>query len=301
MLPEDSEDSKVYYFDRVAGKKREERIFCGPVLQFLYGPKIGKWLGNLLAHFSLFSILIGLWYKLPFTKRNIRSFIQCFGIKTEEFAKDPTAFSSFNDFFIRKLKKEARPLAEGPIIPADGRYLFYQKVSSSEGFLVKGERFCLANLLDDPKLAEKYAHGSMLIARLAPSDYHRFHFPLDCTPGPARLINGYLHSVNPIAVRQNIHIFTENKRMITHLKTAHNGTILYIEIGATSVGTIHQTYTPNRPHQKGDEKGYFSFGGSSIIVLFEPGMIHFAPDLVHFSNQGYETLCLFGQPIERSI
>ena len=148
----------------------------------------------------LFSALYGWWQKQPITKRKIAPFIKNFHIDTSEFLDDPTTFRSFNDFFIRKLKPSARPFSLDPkmaIIPADGRYYFYQNIKEADGFLVKGEKFDLHSLLQDDPLAHRYAHGSMVLARLCPTDYHRYHFPCDCIPGPTRFINGWLYSVNP--------------------------------------------------------------------------------------------------------
>ena len=109
------------------------------------------------------------------------------------------------------------------VIPADGRYLFYPEVSKAEGFVVKGKKFDLKSLLQDAHLAKAYEHGSMVIARLCPSDYHRYHFPCACVPGPSRLINGWLYSVNPIAIKTNLEIFTQNKRTVCELNTEKFG------------------------------------------------------------------------------
>jgi phosphatidylserine decarboxylase len=292
---------KIYYIDRRSKKKMEEKIYFEAMLRFLYGSFFGKLIGKPIAYLSFFSKFLGWWQRRSFTKKKIEPFILKYGIYADEFEKNSSSFASFDDFFSRRLKKTARPLSEGAVIPADGRYLFYQDISSCNGFVVKNKKFSLEKLLNDSNLAQKYQTGSMAIARLCPSDYHRFHFPTDCIPGSTRLINGMLHSVNPIAVRQNVLLLAENKRMLTELKTNNYGTILFIEIGATSVGSIHQTYTSNQLYKKGEEKGYFSFGGSSIILLFEFGKIKFAKDLLEYSSQHIETLCLFGQPLEKEI
>jgi phosphatidylserine decarboxylase len=211
-------------------------------------------------------------------------------------------FRSFNDFFIRKLKPESRPIdpaKDSAVMPADGRYRFFQNIGEVDGFIVKGEKFNLNKLLGNQELSKRYANGTMVMARLCPIDYHRFHFPVNCVPGPSRLINGFLYSVNPIAVKQNIHIFTQNKRMITELDSPEFGKVLFIEIGATNVGTINQTYEVNFPYQKGDEKGYFSFGASALIILFEPNRIHLDPDLTQQSE--FEILCKMGTRIGLQI
>ena len=107
--------------------------------------------------------------------------------------------------------------------------------------------------------------------------------------------------MNPIALRQNLDILTENKRMITSLQTRYFGTVLFIEVGATYVGTIHQTYTPGVPCAKGDEKGYFSFGGSCLILLFEPNTIQFDQDLLDYSAKTIEVRGLLGQSLGKSF
>jgi phosphatidylserine decarboxylase len=292
-------DKEIYFIDRKTQERRKEKIYCESALRFLYGSPLGRVINEGLSKSPLFSKLFGWWQRCPHTKRKIAPFVSEYGINAAECEYPLEDYPSFDAFFSRRLKKEARPLGSGVVCPADGRYLFYQNIADCDGFIVKGKKFSLEKLLANPTLASQYTDGSMALVRLAPSDYHRFHFPQDCLPGPAMLINGPLYSVNPLAVRQNIDLHIENKRMVTQLKTPQQGTILIIEIGATSVGSIHQTYTPNQPYKKGDEKGYFSFGGSSISLLFEANRIQFAPDLISNSMHHTETLCLFGQSLEK--
>jgi phosphatidylserine decarboxylase len=125
-------------------------------------------------------------------------------------------------------------------------------------------------------------------------DYHRFHFPVSGTPGPTRLINGPLFSVSPIALGRNLAYLWQNKRTITEIQTESLGTVLMMEIGATCVGTIEQTYQPDVAMLKGAEKGYFAFGGSSTITIFEPGKVELAEDLLRNSAQQIETYALMG-------
>lgn len=297
------EQSEIVYIDRLTRQKNIEKVYGASALQFLYGSGLaslifGKPLLQLIARWPFFSKLYGYWQKLPFTKGKILPFIQKYHIDQTEFLQPVDAFASFNDFFIRKLKNEARPIVEDDqiaIMPADARYLFFQNIDTAQGFLVKGAKFTLKSLLNDEKLAAAYENGSMVIARLCPTDYHRFHFPVDCTPGTAQLINGWLYSVNPIALKKNIEIFTQNKRAITSLQSNHFGKVLFIEIGATNVGSIIQTYQPEAFAVKGAEKGYFSFGASSIILLFPPNSIEFDSDLLAATEAGFEIRCLFGQ------
>ena len=285
----------IVYIDRETGEKRVEKVYYEGVLRFLYGSTFGHVFAHLLASTPLFSKIYGWWQALPLTKGKIAPFVKKYALDPSEFEKPLSAYPSFNAFFTRKLKPGSRPLTGDLVLPADGRYLFYQNVAECDGFVVKGKKFSLEQLLKDDELAIRYQEGSMLLARLCPTDYHRFHFPCDCIPDAPRLINGPLYSVNPIAVKQRVELLAENKRMLTQLDTTAYGKILYIEVGATNVGSIHQTYTPNHPQKRGGEKGYFSFGGSSLILLFEKGRIEIDPLLLQHSAQHIETLCQCGQ------
>ena len=231
------------------------------------------------------------------TRQKIEPFIKEFEIDASGFDCRFDEFPSFNEFFFRELKQEARPIdsrSSSIVFPADGRHFCVPDLSDCDGLFVKGEMFNLQTLLSDDKLASRYEHGSLLLSRLCPTDYHRFHFPVDGVPGSAMLLNGPLLSVNPIALRRNIQILATNKRVLTELKTESCGNVLLMEIGATCVGGICQTYQSGVAVFKGDEKGYFRFGGSSTIVIFEPGRVVFDKDLVEQSSHHCELYARFG-------
>lgn len=294
----------IRYINRESGKLEEEKVYGERALYFLYGKK--SWLGTILckilAHFTFFSHFYGFLQKRPSSKKKIVPFIEKYHLDPNEFLEPVSSFATFNDFFIRKLKPQARPIAKGidiAIIPADGRYLFYQHIENCDGFIVKDKKFTLDQLIKDKALSASFVNGSMIIARLCPLDYHRFHFPCDCLPGKTVHVNGPLYSVNPIAIKQNIAILAENKRACTLLKTKERGNILYMEVGATSVGSIHQTYQPNRFTLKGAEKGYFCFGGSTLILLFEEGRLEIDQDLICASKEHIEIYCKMGQSMGR--
>lgn len=295
----------IQYIDRTTGQVLLEQVYGGAALDFLYGKGIlNRLIGAPLSHFlskcSSVSALVGWWQKQPWTRRKILPFIKRFHIDESEFLKPVKDFDSFNDFFVRKLKKNTRPLspeANIALIPADARYRFISNIAESDGFIVKGKKFSLRELLEDDELATMYAQGSLVMARLCPVDYHRFHFPCDGLPTTAKQINGYLFSVNPIALKQNIQIYTQNKRVITSIDTDLFKRILYIEVGATNVGSINQTYQANAPCKRGDEKGFFSFGGSALLLIFPPNTIQFSEDLLKHSKSGLEIFCRMGQPM----
>jgi len=287
--------------DRETGQEFEEKTYFGSALRLLYAKNpFSRFIKNVISRLPIFSKLWGGCQNLAWTRRKIAPFIQDYGLDTTEFEKNIQEFTSFNDFFIRKLKKGVRPIQGTICMPADGRYLAFENIAKSDGFFVKGQKFSLTALLQDAKLAGDYQSGSIVIARLAPPDYHRFHFPIDGVPGPSKLINGPLFSVNPLALRQNIHRLTENKRMITQLQTTI-GCLLMIEVGATNVGTIHQTFQPGKRVEAGDEKGYFSFGGSALLLLFPKKSIAIDPQLLQNSKRHLETRCLMGQILARPL
>ena len=154
--------------------------------------------------------------------------------------------------------------------------------------------FNLRQLLKDEALAEHFRNGTCVISRLAPVDYHRFHFPCDGIPNVARLINGFLYSVSPVALKGSWRIFGENKRWLTILQSKRFGKVALIEVGACCVGSVRQTFVPESFVKKGDEKGYFLFGGSTVITLFEPDRIVLAEDLVDCTQKGLELYAHMG-------
>ena len=277
---------EIVYFDRYQKKTCVEEIYGDRALRWTYGTLAGRITLHLLVKRALFSRWYGWRMDQPSSRRKIQPFIERYGLDTREFQLSPEEFKSFNEFFFRQLKPAARPVNPDPsvlVFPADGRHLCIPDLSQSTGLFVKGETFSLPELLRDSALAKRYASGSLLLSRLCPVDYHRFHFPVAGTPDAARIINGPLFSVNPVALSRNIGILTANKRCITEVHTEHLGTVLLLEIGATCVGSIRQTFAPGQPAAKGSEKGYFRFGGSSTITIFEPGRVRFDPDLLEQS------------------
>lgn len=293
---------KLRVIDRKTAQVVIEKVYGGKALRCFYERPSFFLLKELISRFSFVSSLYGMWQRLGLTKRKIAPFIQEYNVDPTEFLEPVESFRSFNDFFVRKLKKECRPVVEDPdvaIIPADARVLFFQDISQVDGFHVKGQKFSLRALFQDNSLAKMYERGSLLIARLCPFDYHRYHFPVDGVAEAPKLINGYLYSVNPIAVRKNIQIFTENKRMLTVIESEKWGKVAYIAVGATNVGSINSTYAPGKV-AKGDECGYFAFGGSALVILFEPNRIEFDKDLIAATTRGMEMRCLMGDSLGRN-
>jgi len=287
----------VTYYNRRTRLIETEAIYGERFLRWACERPLGRIALWLLVKRAIFSRWYGWRMNRPGSRKKIGPFIASYKIREDELAGDWRGFPHFNAFFSRKLKAAARPVApeeNAAIFPADGRHLAIPDLAATDGIFVKGARFDLRALLGDDEIASRHAGGAMLISRLCPVDYHRFHFPCEGVPGDARLINGPLYSVNPIALRVRPSILWENKRFITRHETPRWGGVLLIEVGATCVGTVRQTYRPGEAVEKGAEKGFFLFGGSCVITIFEPGRIRFADDLVENSRQGREVYALMG-------
>ncbi|WAC17982.1 phosphatidylserine decarboxylase [Luteolibacter sp. SL250] len=287
----------IQYHNRETGALETEKVYGESFLRWAYGNPLGPLALNSFIKKPFFSAWYGKRMSTPESKSRVAPFIAEYGLDPADFAESPDAYGSFNEFFYRKLKPEARPIdrdANSVVFPADGRHLGFQKASAIEGVFVKGQKFDLPALLGDAALAEKYADGALVLSRLCPVDYHRFHFPAAGIPSETVVLNGPLFSVSPIALRKNLGYLWENKRTLTRLETPNLGTVLCLEIGATCVGTIAQTFAPGSPVDKGAEKGYFAFGGSSTITIFEPGSVLLENDLRHHSAKQVELYAKIG-------
>ena len=287
----------IRYYDRYTREVKTERIYGEKWLRFAYENPAGRFFVWLLARRAIFSR----WYGRKMNKRSsamrVLPFITDYDLDVDEFAKSPFDYKTFNEFFYRALKAEARPIAAGEnvaVFPADGRHLAIPDVDAAAGFYVKGATFTLAELFGDTGLGEKFRGGAMLISRLCPVDYHRFHFPTGGMPGEPRQIGGWLYSVSPVALRRNLRYLVENKREVTLVESAAFGTVAIIEVGATNVGSIRQSFLPGRAVAKGEEKGLFAFGGSCVITVFARGRIRFDADLVSSSAEWVEVYAKMG-------
>ncbi|MCX6879657.1 MAG: phosphatidylserine decarboxylase [Verrucomicrobia bacterium] len=287
----------IRYFNRHTGAIETEQIYGEGFLRWAYGNPLGTLALAALVKRPVFSKWYGHRMSTPASASRIAPFIARYGLDPAEFAEPPTSFASFNEFFYRKLQPAARPIDAGEasvVFPADGRHLGFERASAMAGVFVKGQRFDLPALLGDAALAARYAEGTLVLSRLCPVDYHRFHFPAAGTPSATRLLPGPLFSVSPLALRQRLSYLWTNKRTLTRLETHRFGTVLLLEIGATCVGTIAQTFSVGSPVAKGAEKGYFAFGGSSTLTLFEPGAIRLAADLREHSATQTELYARIG-------
>jgi phosphatidylserine decarboxylase len=294
----------IKYYNRHTRRLETERVYGEGFLRWAYGNPLGKAALHLLVKRRTFSAWYGSRMNTPASAKRIGPFIEQYGLDPGEFDDPPDSFANFNEFFFRRLKPEARPVCDDPasaVFPADGRHLGFQRASDIDSVFVKGQRFDLTKLLGSTEMAALYADGPLVLSRLCPVDYHRFHFPVAGVPAEPKTIPGPLFSVSPVALRAKLEYLWTNKRAITLLDAGLFGTVAIIEIGATCVGSIRQTYTPGKPVNKCEEKGFFEFGGSSTITLFEPGRVHLAQDLLEQSDRHTELYARVGSLMGRAI
>ncbi len=260
---------------------------CGPALRYIMSQ---PWVAR----------IAGIYNDSWLSKHHIASFCKQYNITLDDFVVPPGGYRSFNDFFTRKLKPGARAMDQTPtalVSPADSKLYVIPNISADTMFFIKQKALNLEQFLQDKQAAQAYTNGTMLVFRLAPYDYHRFHFPTDCIPSAAKKISGILESVNPLVFKTAVQPLLTNQRQLLYLKTKHFDTIAMVAVGAMMVGTIIDSYTPDIMHKKGDQAGYFAFGGSTVVLLFKQGCITIAPEIVKHSLAGYETAVLVGQRI----
>lgn len=286
----------IQYYERESGQIKTEKVAGERWLVWLYYNPIGEATLWTLAKRKLVSSFYGTMMDRTSSAKMIHPFIEDFDIDMSVAQKQE--FNNFNDFFTRKLKADARPIdssSNSVVSPADGKILAYADISNTD-FIIKGYRFDISSFLDNPVLAQKYYDGALLIIRLAPFDYHRFHFPVSGNVTQDKKIDGDYYSVNPMALRKKAEIFCLNKREYTILSNPLFGDVVMAEIGATMVGSIIQTFKGSSVN-KGEEKGCFKFGGSTVVLLFEKSKIHIDEDLLINTAKGYETTIKMGERI----
>jgi len=233
----------------------------------------------------------------PKSREKVQAFLDTYGVDPAEFADPVETYATFNEFFYRRLKPEARPVDTDPnaaVFPADGRHLAIENVDVADQFYIKGQSFDLAKFLGDAELAKEFTGGSMLISRLCPVDYHRYHFPVPGQVGSVQTLDGSLRSVSPLALRRQLSILWENRRARTVVDSPHFGKVIVMEVGATCVGGMHSTFKEGAV-VKGAPKGYFSFGGSCVTTIYQNGAIQLDADLLEQAAAGREVYSKMGE------
>ncbi len=290
--------ASIRYIERKTGNLVKEFVPSEGMLRWLYNSSLGKATLHTLVKRKMLTMLGGWYMSSRFSKKKVDKFIKQYQIDLSNYKiSDSKAYLNFNDFFFRQIQEEKRPIGSGLVSPADGKVLAFQSIADISSFFVKGSEFTFKTFLKNDELANKYADGAMLIVRLAPTDYHRFHFPASGLVSETKSIKGRYFSVSPMALKKSLEIFCQNYRTYSILKTEAFGDIIISEVGATMVGSIIQTYQSDSQVEKGDEKGYFAFGGSTLVLFFEKDKVKLDQDLLDNTRKGYETAVCMGETI----
>lgn len=284
-------------------KTRDGRIIVtnekqNEMLGKLYGSAAGRALLKILTAPAL-SAAVGAFMDSPLSKPLIKRFVRTNNIDTSQYIMN--GIRSYNDFFTRKIKPETRPVDITPshlISPCDSKLSAY-KISEKSVFKIKDSYYRISDLLKCRKLAEKYKGGWCLIFRLEVGDYHRYCYIDNGSKGGNRYIHGELHTVNPIAL-EHYNIYKRNCREYTVLHTENFGDVTQIEVGAMLVGKIANHHKAHC-FRRGEEKGMFLFGGSTVVLLIENERAVIDSDIISNTASGFETVVKYGEKIGTRI
>lgn len=290
----------ISFWDSRTECLQTEAVFGESALRWLYETGPGRLLSSGLLNKPWFSRFYGGFQDTAWSARKIERFIRDYRIDMGEY--EPGPFRTFNEFFIRKFKPGRRPFAaasgELPAF-AEARYFAFDRLDPEQRFPIKGIALTATDLLGGTTHAQPFIGGPAWIARLCPVDYHRYHYPDDGTTTSSYPLAGALHSVSPIALKTKPDILMTNERRVALLDTRSLGRLAYVEVGAMSVGKIVQSHAENTPFRRGEEKGHFLFGGSTVVLLAEPGRWQLDAATLERSRNGVETFFPLGACLGR--
>ena len=281
----------MLFYDRENATTKVEQEEGAKSLEFLYKSVPGRILLWTIVIRPWFSNLCALYQKSYLSKYKIRKFARKYQIRD---AGHLGQYDSFNDFFIRKRNVNFDSKNKNELLsPADSKLSVY-KISENLILKIKGSKYKIADLLHDSKLANEYKGGLCLVFRLATDDYHRYHFIDDGKIVETKKIDGVLHTVRSIS--EEYDVFVHNSREIVVMDTENFGKVTQIDVGALMIGKIKNRDV--KKFKRGDEKGYFEFGGSTIVMLFKKDMnIQIDSDIIRAGNMKMETKVKLGEKI----
>ncbi|WVR04751.1 phosphatidylserine decarboxylase [Kwoniella sp. DSM 27419] len=302
--------ANVIVQDRITGQLQEEKmaVYVRLGIRVLYkGAKGSMHGGKARRLLKSLSVKQGLKYDSPSSVVDIPNFIAFHKLDVNEILDPLDSFKNFNEFFYRKLKPDARPVEEPGnearlVSCADCRMMAFETVNEATQIWIKGREFTVGRLLGPnyKDVADRYEGGALAIFRLAPQDYHRFHSPVKGTIGKMTMIDGEYYTVNPQAIRTTLDVYGENVRKVVPIQSDDFGLVMTVWVGAMMVGSILTTVEEGQHVDRADELGYFAFGGSTIVCLFEKGALKWDDDLLQNGRASIETLVRMGMGIGRS-
>ncbi len=296
----------IKYYNRISSVYEIEKVYGDAAVKWLYQSFLGKTLAWVLTRKWL-SFLYGLYQSTSFSAKKVPVFINEFQINMNEYKAGSlkqhnknNSYATFNEFFIREFEDGKRSFTQDHnLMPAfaEARYVGFESINDEFVFPVKGKFLRAAQLLGGNFTDESFSGGPLMIARLCPVDYHRYHYPDNGRVLKSFDVHGDYHSVNPIALKAKPDIFLKNERRVSILETENFGKLAFIEVGAICVGKIVQTHNESHPFYRGQEKGYFLFGGSTVIVIGEKGKWKPSTDILANTQTGIETYTHLGSTI----
>ncbi|MDO4272418.1 MAG: phosphatidylserine decarboxylase [Eubacteriales bacterium] len=282
------------YIDRKGNITIEENS-QDKLLRHLYSDWGGRICLKILVR-PFISKAAGVFLNTRLSARMVPGFVRRNQIDLSEYKRQE--FRSYNDFFTREVKTGARPVSPGEnilISPCDGKATV-SRIGRDSRFYIKDTEYTVEQLLRNKKLASRYLGGYAVILRLTVDDYHRYCYIADGEKSPNVRLQGIFHTVNP-AANDVYPVYKENTREYTLLKTDKFGTVVMMEVGAMMVGKITNHHTGTAKVTRGQEKGYFEFGGSTVVLLIQNGKVRIDYDLLENSENGYETIVRMGERI----
>lgn len=288
----------VQIYDRATGTVYDEPQYGEKRLHFLYETTPGRILLGAIFARPWYSNLNATLNRTRRSARKIGPLVRQFNIDMNEYPGQ--TYTSYDSFITRKIDPAKRPVAAGPnalIAVADSRLQAYP-ITADGRIPVKQGSYTIAELLRDPALAVTYEDGVCLVFRLATPDYHRYCFVDDGQVIRVRTIGGMLHSVQPVSAKRYKPL-SENCRQYSVIETLNLGTVVTVEVGALLVGRIHNYEITTC--RRGQEKGYFSLGGSTICLLLKLGTVKIDPDIIEYSRRHIETKVRLGEKIGEKV
>jgi phosphatidylserine decarboxylase len=273
--------------------------FVERLLPWLYTSPVGRRIRPLLLESRRAHQAVDWYADTSISRRHIDYAVRTYDIDLDEVEVPPGGFASFNDFFTRKLKPGARPIDPDPdvlVSPADGQLYVLPELHASTELVVKGVAFELRQLLADTSEAERFDGGSAGIFRLYARDCHRIVFPCSGVVHAPRRISGHYYAVTPFPGNDISH-FARNQRVVTRFDSDGFGALAFVDIGGFCISSIVSTATPGTHVEKGDEKSYFRYGGSTLVLLATRGALRYDTRFIDASARGDETPIKIGERV----
>lgn len=275
----------------------EQEVSVGSV-KFLYNTRTGRILLKTFVYRKPISNLYACYEKSSLSRGKVKKFIRKYNIDTGDC--EQVKYRNFNDFFTRRRVEYVNQTADDELPAIADSKLTVYPLSPDCRFSIKNSSYSVGELLEDEALGHRFDGGLCMIFRLAPNDYHRYVYPDSGTQEALRRIKGVLHSVNPISADHNV--YSRNARRWTMLHTDHFGDIIQMEVGALLVGKIRNHHTEaGVSFNKLEEKGYFEYGGSTVVLLIPRGVVQVDADIMEQSLKGIETKVTIGERVAKRI